>query len=671
MAGISTGNRAVKGRAGRKLPTLELPSTDNPSLSRAFQSIAEHFRVYEGDGTAPKERFVTLRELEDSGLISVGTKAGYGYISQILNKDVAQKSGSTANPTLKGSPKRDTALGPRTPGGGGAGSSNPIEAGKRSRVNKLSDIENVKVASPAQADFLYYDGGKWKNYSLFKRENRWLKQQNFAADVVFAADVDVTGNVEAGTLSIGGVDIDTYLDDYVEIGTLTQNDDFVLLNRTDASNPPLYVVQAGAGSVLRAGVGTVGSTTFTGAKLEMLNSGQLLIDAAAGEMLTLKDLDNAAGNTYNAWIQFDDNLDARQGFIGFGSSGNQDLYIWNDAAGDIRFDSDLYIGDGANTLTIETSSGDAAIYLKADTDNDTETDNPFIRMEQDANAVALVVGLTGTADEAADGSTMTGATGNFVTYLTTYVSGGHQWGTGTTMHMKSDTTQTTITGDTAGTHALLVTNAGSTNSIAKFLGDSDGLEINTISGGDYAIRNTAQDNSIIFYDGTGGVDIRYNGGIRIECDSGNDVALYYNGVEEFHTQDSNAAGNTTGAQVKLHAGQAFYDVGLNVMPRMHTNTSFTLTDDDCGGYMYHSNSTTYTITLNNSSGGGADFPIGGTFFILNYGSGNVTVNTGSGTLYCPQLATSTTGSFTVGGNSVATILKYGADVWFIWGDDIS
>jgi hypothetical protein len=234
--------------------------------------------------------------------------------------------------------------------------------------------------------------------------------------------------------------------------------------------------------------------------------------------------------------------------------------------------------------------------------------------------------------------------------------------------MTSDPTQTTITGDTAATHALLVTNAGSTNSIAKFLGDSDGLEINTIGAGDYAIRNTAQDNSIIFYDGSSGVDIRYNGGIRIECDSGNDVALYYNGTEEFHTQDSNAAGNTTGAQVKQFNG-TFYDVGMNIMPRVRTNTSFTLTDAECGGYFYHSNSTVYTITLNNSAGGGADFPTGGTLFILNYGSGNITVNTGSGTLFSPGLG-STTGTRTIG-QGVATILKYAADSWFVWGDNVS
>lgn len=181
MAGVSTGNRALKGRASRKLPSIELPRSQDHSINRAFENIAEYLRTYEGDGTAPKERFVTMRELEESGLVTLGTKNGYSFISQVLKKDVAQTAGSTANPTLKGTIKKDTALGLRTPGGGGGGASNPLEQGKRGITQKLSDIGNVAVASPAQTDFLYYDGGKWKNYSLFKRENKWLKKQNFEA----------------------------------------------------------------------------------------------------------------------------------------------------------------------------------------------------------------------------------------------------------------------------------------------------------------------------------------------------------------------------------------------------------------------------------------------------------------------------------------------------------
>ena len=77
--------------------------------------------MYEGDRAAPKERFVTIQELEDSGLIKAQDKGGWAYIAQVLGKDVAQKSGSTANPSLKGTVRKKTSLGPRIGGGGEIG----------------------------------------------------------------------------------------------------------------------------------------------------------------------------------------------------------------------------------------------------------------------------------------------------------------------------------------------------------------------------------------------------------------------------------------------------------------------------------------------------------------------------------------------------------------------
>lgn len=65
----------------------------------------------------------------------------------------------------------------------------------------------------------------------------------------------------------------------------------------------------------------------------------------------------------------------------------------------------------ADSLTIESTT-DAALYIKADTDNATETDNPFIRMEQDGNAVQAVIGLTGATDVDAEGNVFTGASAN-------------------------------------------------------------------------------------------------------------------------------------------------------------------------------------------------------------------------------------------------------------------
>ena len=87
---------------------------------------------------------------------------------------------------------------------------------------------------------------------------------------------------------------------------------------------------------------------------------------------------------------------------------------------------------------------------------------------------------------------------------------------------------TTVSQSTQGTPTLTIKNTGGQGTgtgtgaqIAKFVGDSDALLIQNISGGDYGIYNIEQDNGIEFFDGTGGVKILYNGNIGVEFDSGN------------------------------------------------------------------------------------------------------------------------------------------------------
>jgi len=69
--------------------------------------------------------------------------------------------------------------------------------------------------------------------------------------------------------------------------------------------------------------------------------------------------------------------------------------------------------------------------------------------------------------------------------------------------------------------ALYVRNPNSSTSavIAEFKGDSDSIQIKNIGAGDYAIYNTQQSNGIALYDGTGGVEIKYNGATTLESDS--------------------------------------------------------------------------------------------------------------------------------------------------------
>ena len=80
---------------------------------------------------------------------------------------------------------------------------------------------------------------------------------------------------------------------------------------------------------------------------------------------------------------------------------------------------------------------------------------------------------------------------------------------------------------------------GDDNIIVKFDGNSDSLQIRNNSDGDYILYNSQQGNSIATYDGTGGVEFRYNndGAKTIECDSSGIISPYI--VNSTSTSTSN------------------------------------------------------------------------------------------------------------------------------------
>ncbi len=180
----TTASRALQARQrARRLPSVDIPRTESPELARTLQGIQEHLRMYEGDSGAPKERFVTIAELEAAGLIRADVKQGFGYISQVLTKDVAQKAGSTANPTLKDPVKKDTSRQARVPNAA-ASKPQPQQAQTGGAgAGRIGGLEDVAVPKPAQQDFLFFDGGKWTGYPLFRRQNVWKKQQQFVEPI--------------------------------------------------------------------------------------------------------------------------------------------------------------------------------------------------------------------------------------------------------------------------------------------------------------------------------------------------------------------------------------------------------------------------------------------------------------------------------------------------------
>jgi hypothetical protein len=90
--------------------------------------------------------------------------------------------------------------------------------------------------------------------------------------------------------------------------------------------------------------------------------------------------------------------------------------------------------------------------------------------------------------------------------------------------------------------------------------------------------------------------------------------FYNNGVTEASTQDSNAAGNTSGITVNDHA-QVSRDVGFNDLRLVNNNpASVAVVEENMGGVIYADDNTGFTITLPSST---SSFPVGGVITIIN------------------------------------------------------
>jgi len=147
-----------KRRDNRRLPGIEVPINKEPELSRALEAMNEHFRMYEGGTNAPKERFVTLAELENSGLITTGVKNKFAFIAQVQGQDVIQPSGTSKGSVINHITNTTVA------GGGGA-----------TELAGLTDVD----AGGTSGDFLYFSGTTWGPRKLFSKSNTWSATQRF------------------------------------------------------------------------------------------------------------------------------------------------------------------------------------------------------------------------------------------------------------------------------------------------------------------------------------------------------------------------------------------------------------------------------------------------------------------------------------------------------------
>ena len=216
---------------------------------------------------------------------------------------------------------------------------------------------------------------------------------------------------------------------------------------------------------------------------------------------------------------------------------------------------------------------------------------------------------------------------------------------------------------------------------ARLQTDTDGI---TVSGDDLRLSNSgAGATRIKAFNSEGGFILLADGDtmqIRQSDASGADedtwiafanngaVTLYNDNTAEFATQDSNASGNTSGAQVKDH-GQTLRDVGFNVSPLTNVTAAYTLQDTTVGGVIRIS-SGTGDIDITTATTDLA--PDGSMWTIVNESGSNNTIDANTGiTLTWQDGAGGQTGGRTRADGGVATVYKRTDTQYLIWGNGLS
>jgi hypothetical protein len=129
----------------RRLPNVDAPQVQDKSLRQYMEGVKEHLRMYEGDSGAPKERFVTVEELETAGLVSTKIQQGFALITEALGTPI-------------GTPATDGSIGS---GGSGSGSSSGGSGGGSGGSNTFVGLEDTRVAGAKRYDLTFKADANW------------------------------------------------------------------------------------------------------------------------------------------------------------------------------------------------------------------------------------------------------------------------------------------------------------------------------------------------------------------------------------------------------------------------------------------------------------------------------------------------------------------------------
>ena len=215
---------------------------------------------------------------------------------------------------------------------------------------------------------------------------------------------------------------------------------------------------------------------------------------------------------------------------------------------------------------------------------------------------------------------------------------------------------------------------GSGNYVEIGGGGANSIELRISDGDSTDYTDIYNNGTDTFFDQTGGGNMDFRQGTtRMASFQTNNCLFYNNGVLQIQTADNDATGVSSGGLVKNHAG-TLLDIGFNELQTFSMNASDTLEARHQGAITgKHGVSTAYTLTL--AAASDTDFQVAGSVQIMNgFTSGNYTINEGaSTTLYYLDGTTrvDTAGGCTLGPGGVATIYRYAAGIYYIWGSGIT
>ena len=273
--------------------------------------------------------------------------------------------------------------------------------------------------------------------------------------------------------------------------------------------------------LVRAAGGVGINTTSPGSALDV--NGTVTATKFIGDGSELTGIASGTGgvtNTGTTTIGADSDSDG-VGIIAFQTKNTTRMALANDGK--------LGIGTQTPATNLHVASaGDAAILLAADTDNVTESDNPYLKLTQDGGGVASVLGICGDAGLGPEAAAYSGTLPNATLFGNTVGTGALQLGTNSAVRMTFhsggnvgiSTTAPAEKLDVAGTvraTQLDVENAAGAFAEARVTSGagSDARLVLDIAGQDWEIANDASNNYALSF--------RRNGAERLRIDADGDV----------------------------------------------------------------------------------------------------------------------------------------------------